>query len=76
MVSDPESAEEAKRQNSFGIRVIGISMGLVGMGIALLGFFSGNVGIVASVGGVILLAAIFIYRLGNRTNLKASYKTI
>lgn len=76
MVSDPESEEEAKRQNSFGIRVIGVAMGLVGMGITLLGFFSGNVGIVASVGTVILLAAVFIYRLGKRTILKASYKTI
>ncbi len=71
-----EMESEARQQNSFGIRVIGISMALVGSGILLLGFFSGSSKVVASVGTIILLIAIFIYRIGNKPVLKASYKTI
>jgi hypothetical protein len=67
-----ELESEARQQNSFGIRVIGISMALVGSGILLLGFFSGSSKVVATVGSVIVLVAIFIFRIGNRPALKTS----
>jgi hypothetical protein len=71
-----EMETEARQQNSFGIRVIGISMALVGTGILLLGFFSGNSNVVVIVGSIILLIAMFIYRKGNKPVLNASYNTI
>ncbi len=76
IIIDAETEAEARNQNSFGIRVIGISMALVGLGIAVLGFFSGSAYIVASVGSIIFLIAMFIFRIGTRSAIKPSFKTI
>jgi Na+/proline symporter len=76
VIVDREKESDARQQNMFGIRVIGIAMALVGSGILLLGFFSGNSNVVASVGLVILLIAIFVYRLGTKPDLNPSLKTL
>lgn len=65
-----EVIADATAQNLFGIRVIGISMFVVGVGISLLGYLSSKFsGIVFGVGTVILLCSlIIIYSARNKSN--------
>ena len=63
-----EDALESSRQNNFGIRVIALAMAVVGTGIAILGMLSEkSVGIVITVGLVIVGLALFIWRTSNIT---------
>lgn len=62
-VLETNKDSESKKQNAFGIRVIGISIALVGLGIGVLGLVADN-GIVAVViGAGILLGGGAIWRL-------------
>lgn len=61
---------DASAQNKFGIRVISLSMGVVGIGIGILGYLSTTFsGMVMGVGIVILLAAIMIWKLAERKSV-------
>jgi len=54
---------EAQRQNTFGIRVITIASGFVGLGILVLGFFSDGGWIVSLVGGgIFILSLLGLYK--------------
>ena len=54
---------ESKKQNAFGIRVIGISIALVGLGIGILGLVADNGTVAVIVGAGILLGGGAIWRL-------------
>lgn len=56
-----ETHDEALSQNLFGVRVIGLSMAFVGIGISILGYLATNYSnIVSTVGAVIFIAALWI----------------
>lgn len=58
---------ESDAQNRFGIKVIAISMGFVGLGIIVLGTVSDNsTKVVNTVGAIILFAAFLIWRAINK----------
>lgn len=60
---DEAQQKEAIRQNVFGIRVIAISMAIIGVGIILLGIFAEKFkGITIGVGSIILFSAGLIWR--------------
>jgi SSS family solute:Na+ symporter len=64
---DPAVHLDAAMQNKFGIRVIALSMGVVGVGIAVLGYVAKDFSAtVMTVGGVIFLSAILLWRLASR----------
>lgn len=67
-----ESHHQSQKQNIFGIKVIAISIGVVGIGVFTLGFIA-NQGVVAMiVGGIIALAFLPIWRSAlkiQKTNL-------
>jgi solute:Na+ symporter, SSS family len=54
---------DSKKQNAFGIRVIGISIALVGLGIGVLGLVADNGAVAVVVGAGILLGGGAIWRL-------------
>lgn len=53
---------EAEKQNIFGVRVIGASIGIVGLGIAILGMFAEKGEVAILVGALIVLSGIAIWR--------------
>ncbi len=60
-VKDVESHLAAEKQNIFGIRVIAISMAVVGLGIIYLGLLATNfVSIIVAVGAIIFISALAI----------------
>jgi SSS family solute:Na+ symporter len=59
--------KDSERQNIFGIQVIAISMGIVGIGIIVLGAIAALWGsLVMGAGACIFLAALFIMHLANK----------
>lgn len=64
---DPALHHEAAEQNRFGVRVIGLSMTAVGIGIAILGYVAPNYSnIVMSIGIVILLISFWVLRISKK----------
>lgn len=64
---DPELHEEAQRQNRFGVKVIGLSMTVVGTGIAILGYVSDNYSFtVISIGLIILIISLLLLWISKR----------
>nr|WP_233166770.1 sodium:solute symporter family protein [Pedobacter sp. ASV2] len=70
---DSNSHFAAEKQNVFGIRVIAISMAVVGLGIVCLGILAGGYSsVIISVGAVIFIAALAIYKVTlNKNTIKA-----
>lgn len=70
---DNDSHFAAEKQNVFGIRVIAISMAVVGLGIVCLGILAnGYSSVIISVGAVIFIAALAIYKATlNKNTIKA-----
>jgi SSS family transporter len=63
VTADAADEDDSNAQNNFGIKVIAISMAIVGAGIATLGFISAaSSTIVASVGAIIMVISFFIWR--------------
>jgi len=66
-VVDPALHIEAAKQNKFGIGVIALSMGIVGIGIGILGYIAKDFSItVMVVGGLILISAGLIWRVDSK----------
>ncbi|TBO43699.1 sodium transporter [Pedobacter kyonggii] len=66
-VVDPALHIEAAKQNKFGIGVIALSMGIVGIGIGILGYIAKDFSItVMAVGGLILISAGLIWRVASK----------
>ena len=64
---DPAIHLDAAKQNRFGIRVIALSMCVVGIGIGILGYIAKNFSAtVMTVGGLILVSAVLLWRLANK----------
>jgi SSS family solute:Na+ symporter len=65
--ADPVRHQAAAAQNRFGIRVIGISLSFIGIGISVLGYVSSSYqGTVMGVGGVIFLMALLILKASRK----------
>ncbi|WP_235884357.1 sodium:solute symporter family protein [Pedobacter hiemivivus] len=61
---DPIVHADAAKQNKFGIKVIALSMGVVGVGIGILGYVAKDFSAtVMTVGGLIIISAIFLWRI-------------
>jgi len=66
-IVDPALHIEAAKQNKFGIGVIALSMGIVGIGIGILGYIAKDFSItVMAVGGLILISAVLIWRVASK----------
>ncbi|WP_256011420.1 sodium:solute symporter family protein [Desertivirga xinjiangensis] len=70
-IESKEAHADAEKQNIFGIRVIAIAMGCVGIGIVTLGVLASSFsGIVISVGAIVAMAAAFIGRISLKMGKK------
>lgn len=66
-IVDPAIHLDAAKQNKFGIRVIALSMCIVGIGIGLLGYIAQDFSVtVMTVGGLILISAGLLWRLADK----------
>jgi len=69
--TDPVLHKAAEAQNSFGVKVIGISLAVLGIGIALLGYVSKSYnGTVMGVGGLIFLLSLWILIALKQNNIQ------
>jgi hypothetical protein len=57
---------ESQEQNIFGVRVIAVSVGIVGTGIFILGLFARQGTVATIIGGLIALGFLPIWRSSNR----------
>lgn len=69
-VVDPAVHLDAAKQNKFGIRVIALSMFVVGIGIGILGYIAKDFSItVMTVGGLILVSAGLLWRVAGKKSV-------
>jgi len=68
--TSPEEVREVKRQNQFGLRVIGFSLAFIAVLLFILGLLSAESGTtVMIIAGIILLCALIPYRASTRVKL-------